>query len=64
MSLTNFFTQCSIDYTSPGTGFELTTLVVIGTDHDCTGSCKDAIVYHTMMFIYQIYILNAKWNPR
>jgi hypothetical protein len=27
-----------IEYTSPWTGFELTTLVVIGTD--CTGSCK------------------------
>jgi len=27
-----------IEYTSPRTGFELTTLVVIGTD--CTGSCK------------------------
>ena len=26
------------EYTSPWTGFELTTLVVIGTD--CTGSCK------------------------
>jgi hypothetical protein len=28
----------TIEYTSPWTGFELTTLVVIGTD--CTGSCK------------------------
>jgi hypothetical protein len=37
-SLTNFFTYCCIEYTSPRTGFELTTLVVIGTD--CTGSCK------------------------
>ena len=31
-------------YTSPWTGFELTTLVVIGTD--CTGSCKSN--YHTI----------------
>jgi hypothetical protein len=30
--------QCCIEYTSPWTGFELTTLMVIGTD--CTGSCK------------------------
>ena len=37
-SLTNFITLCCIEYTSPQTGFELTTLVVIGTD--CTGSCK------------------------
>ena len=31
-------------YTSPRAGFELTTLVVIGTD--CTGSCKSN--YHTI----------------
>ena len=37
-SLTNFITYCGIDYTSPWTGFELVTLVEIGTD--CTGSCK------------------------
>ena len=33
-----------IDYTSPWTGFELTTLLVIGTD--CTGSCKSN--YHAI----------------
>ena len=27
-----------LDYTSPWTGFELTTLVLVGTD--CTGNCK------------------------
>jgi hypothetical protein len=37
-SLTNFITKCCIEYTSPWTGFELTTLVVIGTDW--TGSYK------------------------
>jgi hypothetical protein len=31
-------TKCSIEYTSPRTGFGPTTLVVISTD--CTGSCK------------------------
>ena len=36
--LTNFITYCCIEYTSSWTGFELTTLVLIGTD--CTGSCK------------------------
>ena len=36
-------TNCLIIYTSPWAGFELTTLVVIGTD--CTGSCKSN--YHT-----------------
>jgi len=41
-SLTNFITQCCIEYTSPWVGFELTTLVVIGTD--CIGSCKST--YH------------------
>ena len=37
-SLTNVIIKCCIDYTSPWTGFELTTNVVIGTDY--TGSCK------------------------
>ena len=34
---------CCIEYTSPWTGFELTALVVIGTDY--SGSCKSK--YHT-----------------
>jgi len=37
-SPTNFITYYCMEYTSPWTAFELTTLVVIGTD--CTGSCK------------------------
>ena len=41
--LTNFIT-CYIECTSPWTWFELTTLVVIGTD--CTCSCKSN--YHTI----------------
>jgi hypothetical protein len=36
--LTNFITYCCIEYTSWWTRFELTTLMVIGTD--CTESCK------------------------
>ena len=35
-SLTNFITQCCIEYTSPWAGFKLTTLVVIGTDCTCS----------------------------
>ena len=49
----NFITYklyCCIKYTSPWAGFELTTLVVIGTD--CKGSCKSN--YNT------IYIHNHK----
>ena len=42
-SLTNLITKCYIEYTSPRVGFELTPLVVIGTD--CTCSCKSN--YHT-----------------
>jgi hypothetical protein len=42
-SLTNFITLCRIEYISPWTGFELTTLVVISTN--CIGSCKSN--YHT-----------------
>jgi hypothetical protein len=34
-----------IEYTSPWAGFELTTVVAIGTD--CLGSCKSN--YHTIM---------------
>ena len=45
-SLTNFIT-CCIEYTLPLTGFEFTTLVVIGTD--CTGSYKSN--YHTIMIM-------------
>ena len=37
-SLTNFITKCCIEYTSVWAGFELTTLVVKGTD--CTNSYK------------------------
>jgi hypothetical protein len=36
---------CCIKYILPWTGFELTTLVMIGTD--CTGNCKSS--YHTIM---------------
>ena len=43
-SLLNFITQCCIECTSPWAGFELTTLVVIGTG--CTGRCKSN--YHTI----------------
>jgi hypothetical protein len=41
----DFITYCCNEYTSPWTGLELTTLVVIGTD--CTGSCKSN--YNTIM---------------
>ena len=64
--LTNFIIWwCCIEYTSPWTGFELTTLVVIGTD--CTGSCKSN--YHTItttrvheknVVLYEIHREN--WN--
>ena len=40
MSLTTFITKGSIEYTSPWAEFELTTLVVIGTDCICAFSCK------------------------
>ena len=43
-SLTIFFTQYCIECTSPWAGFELTTVVVIGTES--TGGCKSN--YHMM----------------
>jgi hypothetical protein len=43
-SLTNFITKYYIEYTSPRMVFELTTLVVIGTDY--IGSYKSN--YHTI----------------
>jgi len=43
-SLTNIIIWCSIVYTSPWAGFELTTLVVIGINFTC--SCKSN--YHTI----------------
>ena len=57
-SLTNFITECCIEYISPWEGFELTTLVVIDTD--CTGSCKSN--YHktttTTTPLYYFMIVN------
>ena len=54
-------------YTSPSTGFELTTLVLIGTD--CIGSCKSN--YHTITtltgsktYIFQGRIQNFKLGGR
>jgi hypothetical protein len=38
LSQTQTLSHKTVEYTSPWTGFELTTLVVIGTDY--TGSCK------------------------
>jgi hypothetical protein len=38
--LTNFITYCCIKYTLPWTGFDLSTLVMIGID--CTCSCKSS----------------------
>jgi hypothetical protein len=43
-SLTNFIMECWIENTSPWTGFELVTLVMICTD--CTGTCRPN--YHTI----------------
>jgi hypothetical protein len=43
-SMTNFITQCCIEYILPRAGLKLTTLVVI--DMDCTGSCNSN--YHTI----------------
>jgi hypothetical protein len=65
-------TQCCIKYTSPQAGFELRTLVVIGTD--CIGFCKSS--YHTittttglLSFIYVIVtknkcVHNFQYNER
>ena len=50
-SMTNFTTYCCIQYTSPWIKFELTTLVVIGTD--CTSNCKSN--YH------MITTMTAPW---
>jgi len=55
--LTNFIIYSCIEYTSPWTGFKLTTLMVICTD--CTGSCKSN--YHmipttTVPFSIEVFI--------
>ena len=56
-SLSNFITQWCIEYTSPFTGVELTTLVVVDTG--CTDCCK--FNYHTsrpllLSYVVGIYI--------
>jgi hypothetical protein len=43
-SLTTLIHKCCVEYSSPSARFELTTLVVIGSD--CTGSCKSN--YHAV----------------
>ena len=40
--------KTSIEYTSPWTGFELITLVVIGTEY--TGSCKSKLYFKDILF--------------
>jgi hypothetical protein len=71
--LTNFITQCCIEYTSPWAGLEITRLKVIGTD--CTGSCKSSYyIYHndhdgtrtihyTKMWIWIILIIMVVSSP-
>ena len=44
--------KCCIEYTSPWTGFKLTTLVVIGTD--CIGSYK--FNYHAITTMWPLFI--------
>ena len=64
-----FFTYCGIEYTSPWTGFELTTLVSIDTD--CTGSCKcnyhiydhdydDQLMYKNIAFIAALQFSHSR----
>jgi hypothetical protein len=56
-SLTNFITLCFIEYTSPLTGFGLTTLVVMGTDY--TASCKSN--YHTITTTTAPLLLSSRY---
>jgi hypothetical protein len=56
--LTNFITECGIEYTSPWAGLELTTLVVLGTN--CIGSCK--FNYHTITTTTLVFIRNCCWR--
>ena len=63
--LTNFITKCCIDYTSPWTGFELTTCVVIGADY--TGSCNSnyhmtttvswRVIFHGVCFYFHAWFV-------
>jgi hypothetical protein len=58
-SMTNFITHCYIEYMSPWTGFEFTTLVAIGTD--CTGSCKSNYITITTTTALQ-HLLPLKYT--
>ena len=55
----NFITLCCIEYTSLWAGFELTTLVVIGTD--CT-SCKSSYQYDHNNPLVILSYLNVEFN--
>jgi len=56
-SLTNFIT-CCMEYISPKSGFQLTNLVVIGTD--CTGGCKSN--YHARNKRYFLIKELSRWQ--
>jgi hypothetical protein len=62
-ALINFITLCCIKYTSPWTGFELTTLMMIGTN--CTGSCKSNNQTITTMttpkILYDRHAIYSSW---
>ena len=60
-SLTNFITLCRIEYISPWTGFELTTLVVISTDSTCSCKSNNHMTTTTPLhFYYSLMIKQVK----
>ena len=52
-SLTNFITLCCNEYTSPLARFELTMLVVIGTD------CMDSYKYNSLHRLTSVYTIKV-----
>ena len=54
----NIIAQCCIEYTSPWVGFELTALVIIGTD--CIGSCNPTTIWSRQR--WSPLLLGTTWS--
>ena len=63
-SLTNFITKYCFEYTSPSTGFELTTLVVMGTNCVCSCNFNYHMIKNTTSPYYIKHNYLIKWKTK
>jgi hypothetical protein len=63
-SLPNFITKYCFEYTSPSTGFELTTLVVMGTNCVCSCNFNYHMIKNTTSPYYIKHNYLIKWKTK